>query len=31
MYTREEIEAAFTRFQAAAEESVAGGDWTPAP
>ena len=29
MYTRDEIEAAFTRFQAAAEESVANGDWTP--
>ena len=29
MYTREEIETAFARFQAAAEESVAGGDWTP--
>jgi len=29
MYTREEIEAAFTRFQEAAEESVANGDWTP--
>jgi hypothetical protein len=28
MYTREEIEDAFTHFQAAAEESVAHGDWT---
>jgi hypothetical protein len=29
MYSRDEIEAAFTRFQEAAEASVANGDWTP--